>query len=73
MKCRKFSHILIAGDFNYKEINWETETTIVGENLPSTVFLELVRDSFLHQHVKSPRRYCDNEIPSLLVWYSQMR
>ena len=37
-EMHRFSHILIAGDFNYKEINWETETTTVGENQPSAVF-----------------------------------
>lgn len=62
----KFSHILIVGDFNYKEINWVTETTTVGENHPATVFLELIRDSFLYQHVKNPTRYRDNEIASML-------
>ena len=50
---KKFSHILIMGDFNFKEVNWNECTTTVGEDHIATLFLECVRDTFLYQHVKT--------------------
>ena len=53
---RKFDVVLHMGDFNFKEINWVNETTNTTENHLSYKFLELTRDCFLCQHVKSPTR-----------------
>ena len=57
---------LIIGDFNMKEIDWDTSTTSTSEQHISTQFLEIVRDSFLTQHVKEPTRYREHETPSIL-------
>ena len=46
------SQRLIVGDFNFREIDWESETSNVNENHTSSHFLEAVRDNFLYQHVK---------------------
>lgn len=44
--------VLITGDFNYSDINWELrESGKLGKE-----FLDLVDDCFLWQHVKLPTR-----------------
>ena len=63
---KRFSHILILGDYNYKEINWVNGSTSVSENHIATRFLETVRDSFLYQHVTKPTRVKDGNVPSVL-------
>ena len=62
----KITHILIMGDVNFREIDWNNEETSVGEDHLATIFLESVRDTYLHQHVKEPTRYRSDNIPSLL-------
>ena len=41
-----FSHILIIGDFNCKEIDWKQPSTSVNENHVSTQLIECIRDCF---------------------------
>ena len=41
----KYSHVLLMGDFNMKEINWVDMSTTVGEDHIAFLFLETVRDS----------------------------
>jgi len=52
------SHILLMGDFNYSNIDWELGrcSTTPSERL----FMKTVNDSFLHQHVNSPTRARQN-------------
>ena len=57
----KASQRLIVGDFNFREINWESETSNVNENHTSSHFLEAVRDNFLYQHVKEATRMRENQ------------
>ncbi|MEW8544372.1 MAG: reverse transcriptase domain-containing protein, partial [Candidatus Thiodiazotropha sp.] len=66
VRQEKYSHILIMGDFNHKEINWIDNSTIVGENHIASIFLECIRDTFLFQHVKEPTRIRENNEPSTL-------
>lgn len=61
-----YSHKLIVGDFNMKEINWTNETTPVSENHISSLFLETFGDRFLIQQVSKPTRMREHEIDSLL-------
>lgn len=62
----RYTHKLIMGDFNIREINWNENTTNVNEDHIATVFSECVRDSFLIQHVKQYTRIRENQEPSLL-------
>lgn len=62
----KSSHLLIMGDFNYKEINWENSTTSVSENHPASLFLEVIRDRYLYQQVRHFTRIRGAETPHLL-------
>ena len=63
---QNYSHILITGDFNYKEINWGTNSTGANENHPASIFLECVRDCYMYQHVTNPTRYREGQEPSIL-------
>ena len=45
-------NVLITGDFNYKDINWEDLTTIHNETHPEYKFIECLRDNYLFQHVR---------------------
>ena len=62
----KYSHLLVVGDFNYREINWIDNSTTVSENHPATKFLECIRDAYLYQHLKEPTRVRENNEPSTL-------
>ena len=58
-------NFLIAGDFNYKEIDW------LNENSPPSQqhlqdFIENLQNCFLYQHVTEPTRYRANETPDVL-------
>ena len=58
--------IVIMGDFNYREIDWEHWMSNSPENHISHQFIEAIRDSFLHQHVELCTRFRENQSPSLL-------
>ena len=65
--CTKsYSHICLVGDFNYREINWNSWTTPHGESSKESKFIEAVRDSFLFQHVQEPTRVRGNDNPSMI-------
>ena len=69
MKCislRKYSHICIVGDFNYKSIDWTAWKSKQGDSSNEAKFIEGVRDSYLYQHVGSATRRRGNENPSTL-------
>ena len=61
-----FNYVLITGDFNFKEIDWGSQTTSTGEEHIATHFLEIVRDSYLIQHVKEATRHRGTDRPSTL-------
>ena len=69
LKCislKKYSHICIVGDFNYKAINWNSWTTPHGDDSNEARFIEAARDSFFHQHVEKPTRRRGTNEPSVL-------
>ena len=51
------SHIILAGDFNYPDIDWSTWTTSKSQNHESQKCIDACSDTFLHQHVLEPTRY----------------
>ena len=61
-----FNYVLITGDFNFKEIDWGSQTTSTGEEHIATHFLEIVRDPYLIQHVKEATRHRGTDRPSTL-------
>ncbi|KAK3101128.1 hypothetical protein FSP39_001163, partial [Pinctada imbricata] len=58
-----YSHILVAGDFNFPDINW---TTWNSRDKQSIDFIESLRDGFLEQMIDKPTRFRINQTPSLL-------
>ena len=62
---RKHTHLLICGDFNYREIHWENKSIDENSGYLST-FVNTIQDCFLYQHVTEPTRYRHGEEPSLL-------
>ena len=61
----KNENILIAGDFDYKEIKW------INDDAPSekehlTHFIESLHEFYLYQHTTEPTRHRKDETPSLL-------
>ena len=69
LKCislKKYSHICIVGDFNYKAINWSSWTTTLSDDSSEARFIETLRDCYFHQHVEEPTRRRGTNEPSLL-------
>lgn len=60
---RNNTHVLICGDFNYPEIDWDCEFVLLDTVKP---FIDTLQQCNLHQHVCKPTRYRDGQIPSLL-------
>lgn len=61
------SQVLICGDFNFKEINWENnEVESTGQVVDANNFLDSVNDSFLQQHVMMDTHNLDEENQSRL-------
>ena len=61
-----YSHILITGDFNYKDIDWLTIESKVDIESDTSIFLENIRDLYLTQHVTQPTRFRENQNDSCL-------
>ena len=69
--------MLIGGDFNFKEIDWENEFVLgnhpevdgddetTGAKQHISNFMETLQDLYLKQHVTEPTRYRHSEEPSL--------
>ncbi|CAC5401807.1 unnamed protein product [Mytilus coruscus] len=66
--CSKgYSHILIMGDYNFPEINWDSWNS-PGESTESNEykFLENLQENFLFQHVTRPTRWRGTNTPHTL-------
>ena len=68
----KDTHLLIIGDFNYPEINWEFQQTTENMQHNSSIFINCINDTFLYQHVKEHTRYRNDQNPSRLDLLLQM-
>ncbi|KAK6196055.1 hypothetical protein SNE40_001352 [Patella caerulea] len=62
----RYPQVLIVGDFNYRDIDWEKETPNTQPGSPCYEFLECVKDCYLIQHVNDYTRYRHHETPSIL-------
>ena len=60
------SHLIIMGDFNYPEIDWNYTISRAAECHPSHIFLHSIQDSLLYQHVTQPTRHRLGESPNTL-------
>ena len=62
----EYSHLLICGDFNLPEIDWEGERTSVSMNHVASRFLEGVKNSYLSQHILKPTHFRGNQRANVL-------
>ena len=60
------SHLLIVGDFNLPQIDWDLHLCRAPETHYAHQFLSTIQDLYLFQHVKKPTRYREGVNPSLL-------
>ena len=60
---RNDSRVLICGDFNYPEIDWNNDYL---NKEAIQLFIATLQEHHLYQHVCKPTRYHDDEEPSLL-------
>ena len=63
---KKFSHLLIMGDFNFSEVDWDSWTSSAGPFHPSSKLLDCLQDNYLFQEVSFNARYREGQQPSLL-------
>lgn len=63
MNCK---HLVIVGDLNYPNINWQDLVSDEREGSDSDLFVECLRDCFLTQHVDKPTRFRGDQKPSIL-------
>ena len=60
------SHLLLTGDFNLPEIDWESSFSMAPDAHCSHAFIDLLNGCFLHQHVTEPTRYRLGTEPHIL-------
>ena len=58
-----YSHVLVVGDFNFPDIDWNTWNS---RDRFCQEFIESLRDSYLEQMVDKPTRFRINQNPSVL-------
>ena len=61
-----YSHVLVAGDFNYKSINWMNMSCNQSIESDASLFLEAVKDTYFTQHIHQPTRYRESEQENIL-------
>ena len=57
----KATHKIIMGDFNYPEIEWNSETSNASKNHIASKFLKASKDALLIQHQKTPTRFREGQ------------
>ena len=62
----QYSHVLIMGDCNRKEINWDDTSTNCTEQHEASKFLEAFRDSYLYQHCRKPTHFRGDQTANIL-------
>ena len=60
------ARLVIAGDFNIKEIDWSRSISLEGPSHYSQNFLSCTQECCLHQHVRNPTRFRPGDSPSTL-------
>ena len=61
-----FTHLLICGHFNMKDINWSNMSVNPRNTYIRGIFLDSVQDLSLFQHVQEPTCFRPDTAPSLL-------
>lgn len=67
LQCRaNCDQLLICGDFNFGNIDWETHNIAPGSSSDTQCFYDCIQDCFLEQHVRQPTRKRGHHDPSTL-------
>jgi hypothetical protein len=63
----KFSHLLMMGDFNLPNIDWESWNN-KSDNIERQDYksIQCIQDNFLYQHVNKPTRWRGTDTPHVL-------
>ena len=56
-----YSHICLLGDFNFRDINWDTWTSNHPEDSKEWKFIITIHSRFLQQHMSHPTRRRGND------------
>ena len=62
-KLKNYTHLLIMGDFNYLDIDWENWSS---NDITSRKFIETVQDAYLFQHITKPTRHREGQSSNCL-------
>ena len=63
----RYSHFLMMGDFNLREIDWENCSSKIKNSTDiNSLFTDCVRDCYLYQHIQEPTRQRGTDCPSVL-------
>ena len=62
----KGDDLLMVGDFNLPNISWDNWQTYEGGGDNETKFINRLRKNFLSQHIMTPTRYRENQVPNVL-------
>ena len=62
-KLKNYTHLLIMGDFNYPDIDWENWSS---NDITSQKFIETVQDAYLFQHITKPTRHREDQFSNCL-------
>lgn len=64
---KQFSHVLLMGDINYPDIDWEAwNTNSDNTDTNEYKFMQCIQDNFLYQHVTKPTRWRGSDTPHVL-------
>ena len=62
-KLKNYTHLLIMGDFNYPDIDWENWSS---NDITSQKFIQTVQDAYLFQHITKPTRHREGQSSNCL-------
>ena len=62
------NHLILVGDFNYKEVNWKQNYVQAGETHPAYKIFDKLNDLFLEQLISEPTRFRRGEQENTLDW-----
>ena len=64
---RKFSHVLMMGDFNLPNVDWESwNNKSDNTETQDYKFIQCIQDNILYQHVNKPTRWRGTDTPHVL-------
>ena len=58
-------HVILMGDFNYPDIDWESQVAFDSAPIETRLFVDCLMDNFYTQHVKQPTR--GNSVLDLVI------